>query len=124
MREMLMTKLSRGKVDIRINLNRAGPAANAGALNRDTLSQLAALERSVLEKFPGRGTHAHRRNPALARRARGRRRVAGSAARSGAGMRRAAIADLIDVREREGAALEAMLVPSTPWKASLNELPH
>ena len=48
-REMLMTKLSRGKVDIRINLNRAEQTAKAGALNRDALSQLAALERSVLE---------------------------------------------------------------------------
>ena len=52
LREMLMNKLSRGKVDIRINLNRAEQTTIAGVLNRDALSQLAALERSVLDIFP------------------------------------------------------------------------
>jgi uncharacterized protein (TIGR00255 family) len=52
LREMLMSKLSRGKVDIRINLNRAEQSANAGSLNRDALVQLAALEQAVLDVFP------------------------------------------------------------------------
>src|ERR1700761_2914074 len=55
LREMLMNKLSRGKVDIRINLQRSEQSANAGALNRDALKQLAVLERSVLESFPEAG---------------------------------------------------------------------
>ena len=42
LREMLMNKLSRGKVDIRINLQRSEQSANAGAVNRDALQQLAA----------------------------------------------------------------------------------
>ena len=55
LREMLMTKLSRGKVDIRINVQRSEQGANAGALNRDVLDQLATLERAVLEAFPESG---------------------------------------------------------------------
>src|ERR1700739_2568087 len=52
LREMLMNKLSRGKVDIRINLQRSEQAASAGSLNRDALEPLAARERAVLESFP------------------------------------------------------------------------
>jgi uncharacterized protein (TIGR00255 family) len=107
---MLMTKLSRGKVDIRINLNRAEQTANAGALNRDALSQLAALERSVLEIFPQ--AERMRTGEIL--------RWPGVLAESGVSpeaLREAviacgkqAIADLIDVRAREGAALASVLI--------------
>jgi len=110
LREMLMTKLSRGKVDIRINLNRAEQTANAGALNRDALSQLAALERSVLEIFPQ--AERMRTGEIL--------RWPGVLAESGVSpeaLREAviacgkqAIADLIDVRAREGAALASVLI--------------
>jgi uncharacterized protein (TIGR00255 family) len=109
-REMLMTKLSRGKVDIRINLNRAEQTATAGALNRDALSQLAALERSVLEIFP----EAERMRTGEILRWPGILAEGGVSPES---LREAvlacgkqAIADLIDVRAREGAALAAVLI--------------
>ena len=41
LREMLMNKLSRGKVDIRINLQRGEQSIGAGALNQSALGQLA-----------------------------------------------------------------------------------
>ena len=110
LREMLMTKLSRGKVDIRINLNRAEQAANAGALNRDALSQLAALERAVLETFP----NAERMRTGEILRWPG---VLAEGGVSPEALREAvlacgkqAIADLIDVRAREGAALASVLI--------------
>ncbi|MBW8833773.1 MAG: YicC family protein [Burkholderia sp.] len=55
LREMLMNKLSRGKVDIRINLQRSEQTANAGSINHDALTQLALLERTVLATFPEAG---------------------------------------------------------------------
>ena len=110
LREMLMTKLSRGKVDIRINVQRSEQAANAGALNRDALEQLAALERAVLESFPESG---HLRTGEILR-------WPGVLAESGVapevlreavlGCGKQAIADLIDVRAREGAQLAGMLI--------------
>jgi uncharacterized protein YicC (UPF0701 family) len=51
LREMLMGKLSRGKVDVRINLQRGEQSIGAGALNQTALGQLAELERSVLDAF-------------------------------------------------------------------------
>ncbi|HVE07141.1 MAG TPA: YicC/YloC family endoribonuclease [Paraburkholderia sp.] len=110
LREMLMTKLSRGKVDIRVNLQRSEQAANAGALNRDALDQLAALERAVLEAFPQAG--ALRTGEIL--------RWPGVLAESGVSPEvlrdavlesgKQAITELIDVRAREGAQLAAMLL--------------
>ncbi len=110
LREMLMTKLSRGKVDIRINLNRVEQTANAGALNRDALTQLAALERSVLDIFPD----AERMRTGEILRWPG---VLAESSVSAETRREAvlacgkqAIADLIDVRAREGAALGKVLI--------------
>jgi uncharacterized protein (TIGR00255 family) len=110
LREMLMNKLSRGKVDIRINLNRAEQTTIAGALNRDALTQLAALERSVLDIFPD--AERMRTGEIL--------RWPGIVSESGVSadtLRDAvlacgkqAITDLIDVRAREGAALAAVLI--------------
>jgi len=110
LREMLMNKLSRGKVDIRINLQRSEQSANAGALNRDALAQLAVLERSVLEAFPDAGRL--RTGEIL--------RWPGVLAESGVSPEvlrdavlacgKQAIADLIDVRGREGAQLATMLL--------------
>ncbi|MEQ5839399.1 YicC family protein [Paraburkholderia acidicola] len=110
LREMLMNKLSRGKVDIRINLQRSEQAANAGALNRDALEQLAVLERAVLESFPDAG---HLRTGEILR-------WPGVLAESGVaaetlrdavlGCGKQAITDLIDVRAREGAQLATMLL--------------
>jgi uncharacterized protein (TIGR00255 family) len=110
LREMLMSKLSRGKVDIRINLNRVEQTANAGALNREALTQLATLERSVLEFFPD----AERMRTGEILRWPG---VLTESSVSPDTLREAvlacgkqAIADLIDVRAREGAALGAVLI--------------
>jgi uncharacterized protein (TIGR00255 family) len=110
LREMLMNKLSRGKVDIRINLNRAEQTTIAGALNRDALSQLAALERTVLEIFP----EAERMRTGEILRWPGILSESGVSAET---LRDAvlacgkqAIAELIDVRAREGAALAAVLI--------------
>lgn len=55
LREMLTSKLARGKVDVRINLQRSEQGANEAALNRGALDQLAGLERAVLDAFPGVG---------------------------------------------------------------------
>ncbi len=110
LREMLMTKLSRGKVDIRINVQRSEQTANAGALNRDALEQLAALERAVLESFPESG---HLRTGEILR-------WPGVLAESGVapevlrdavlGCGKEAIGELINVRAREGAQLANMLL--------------
>ncbi|MDR5731368.1 YicC family protein [Caballeronia sp. LZ025] len=110
LREMLMTKLSRGKVDIRINLNRVEQTANAGALNRDALTQLATLERAVLDVFPD----AERMRTGEILRWPG---VLAESSVSPETLREAvlacgkqAIADLIDVRAREGEALGNVLI--------------
>jgi uncharacterized protein (TIGR00255 family) len=110
LREMLMSKLSRGKVDIRINLNRVEQTANAGALNHESLKQLAALERAVLDIFPD--AERMRTGEIL--------RWPGVLTESGVSpeaLREAvlacgkqAIADLIEVRAREGAALGKVLI--------------
>ncbi len=110
LREMLMNKLSRGKVDIRINLNRAEQTTIAGALNHDALKQLAALERSVLDIFPD--AERMRTGEIL--------RWPGILSESGVSAEmlretvlacgKQAIADLIDVRAREGAALGTVLI--------------
>ncbi|CAM2193973.1 YicC family protein [Paraburkholderia sp. A1RI_3L] len=110
LREMLMTKLSRGKVDIRINLQRSEQAANAGALNRDSLEQLAVLQRTVLAAFPDAGplrTGEILRWPGVLTES----EISTDTLREAVlecGKR--AIADLIDVRAREGAQLATMLL--------------
>ncbi|CAG7600756.1 YicC/YloC family endoribonuclease [Candidatus Vallotia tarda] len=52
LREILMNRLSRGKIDIRINVQRSEPVTMTKSLNRNALLQLAALECSVLDVFP------------------------------------------------------------------------
>ncbi|MEA3122493.1 MAG: hypothetical protein QOH33_2071 [Paraburkholderia sp.] len=110
LRELLMTKLSRGKVDIRINLQRNEQTPSVGALNADVLQQLAQLEQSVLKAFPN--VERMRTGEIL--------RWPGVLAESGTSadaLRDAVIAcgkqavvELIDVRAREGAQLAAMLL--------------
>ena len=51
LREMLMNKLSRGKIDIRINIQRGETTSSASALNHEALAQLAALQSAVIEVF-------------------------------------------------------------------------
>ncbi|BCQ22620.1 YicC family protein [Caballeronia sp. NK8] len=110
LREMLMNKLSRGKVDIRINLNRVEQTANAGALNREALTQLAALERAVLDVFPDsermRTGEILRWPGVLAESAVSQETLREAVLACG----KQAIADLIEVRAREGAALGRVLI--------------
>src|ERR1700748_384065 len=54
LREMLMNKLSRGKVDIRVNVQR-GATSLGGALQPAALEQLRTLEDQVVASFPGAG---------------------------------------------------------------------
>lgn len=110
LREMLMTKLSRGKVDIRINVQRSDVMPSAGALNADVLGQLADLERAVLGAFPD----AERMRTGEILRWPG---VLTETAASADLLRDAvlacgkqAVGDLIEVRAREGAQLAAMLL--------------
>ncbi|MBN3723762.1 YicC/YloC family endoribonuclease [Burkholderia sp. Ac-20379] len=110
LREMLMNKLSRGKVDVRINLQRSEQMSQAGALNRAALDQLAELERAVLVSFPD--SERLRTGEIL--------RWPGVLAESGVSaetLREAvlacgkeAIGELVVVRQREGAQLATMLL--------------
>ncbi|UDG82085.1 YicC/YloC family endoribonuclease [Candidatus Vallotia cooleyia] len=57
LRRMLVSRLSRGKVDIRINVQRSSEQVTlAGSLNRDALLNLATLERFVRNAFPSAGS--------------------------------------------------------------------
>ena len=119
LREMLMTKLSRGKVDIRVNLQRSEQATNAGALSRDALDQLASLERAVLEAFPQAGrlrTGEILRWPGvLAESGVSPEVLRDAVLESG----KQAIAELIDVRAREGAQLATMLLANVTEMESI-----
>lgn len=50
-RELLLSKLGRGKVEIRVNLQRNDANVTAGAINRAALLQLVSLERQVISLF-------------------------------------------------------------------------
>ncbi|WP_153099640.1 YicC/YloC family endoribonuclease [Paraburkholderia hayleyella] len=110
LREMLMNKLSRGKVDIRINVQRGEQGTNAGSANRQALDQLALLERAALAVFPE--AERLRAGEIL--------RWPGVLAESGVAPEvlrdavlacgKQAVAELIDARAREGAQLAAMLL--------------
>ncbi|WP_233831635.1 YicC/YloC family endoribonuclease [Paraburkholderia sp. ZP32-5] len=110
LREMLMNKLSRGKVDIRVNLQRSEQSANAGSVNSDALAQLAQLERTVLSTFPDAGrlrTGEILRWPGVLAES----NIAPETLRDAVlGCGKQAIGDLIDVRAREGSQLANMLL--------------
>ncbi|SIT40382.1 conserved hypothetical protein [Paraburkholderia ribeironis] len=124
LREMLMNKLSRGKVDIRINLQRSEQAANAGAINHDALNQLALnqlalLEHTVLSTFPDAGRlragEILRWPGVLAESS-----VAPEVLRDAVlACGKQAITDLIDVRAREGAQLATMLLANVSEMESI-----
>jgi uncharacterized protein (TIGR00255 family) len=121
LREMLMNKLSRGKVDIRINLQRGEQAATAGALNRTALEQLATLERAVFESFP----NAERMRTGEILRWPG---VLAEGGVSPEDLRDAVLAcgkhaihELIEVRAREGAQLATMLLANVTEMESIVE---
>jgi uncharacterized protein (TIGR00255 family) len=109
LREMLMNKLSRGKVDIRVNVQR-GDNSLAGTIQPGALDQLRTLENEVLAAFPG----AERLRIGEILRWPG---VLSESAVSPEVLRDAvlafgkdAIRELIDVRGREGAQLATMLL--------------
>lgn len=117
LRELLMAKLSRGKVEVRVNVQRAEAVAGdadrisgaEGALNQVALTRLAALQRSALAAFPEAATL----------RVADILRWPGVMADHGPdeqALREAVLAcardalrDVIEVRRREGDALGAML---------------
>ncbi|GAB3630594.1 YicC/YloC family endoribonuclease [Pandoraea terrae] len=109
LRETLMAKLSRGKVDIRVNVQRP-EAGVAGALNTESIRQLAALEAQVLDIFPGAErmrTGEILRWPGVL----GEQSVTAEALREAViDGGRAAIAELVEVRKREGAQLKVSLI--------------
>ncbi|MFT4064819.1 YicC/YloC family endoribonuclease [Paraburkholderia sp.] len=110
LREMLMNKLSRGKVDIRVNLQRSEQSANAGTVNHDTLAQLALLERTVLSTFPEAGRlragEILRWPGVLAESS-----IAPDTLRDAVlACGKQAIGDLVEVRAREGAQLAKVLL--------------
>lgn len=109
LRETLMAKLSRGKVDIRVNVQRP-EAGIAGTLDTQAIRQLATLEAQVLAIFPD----AERMRTGEILRWPG---VLGEASVTADALRevvidggRAAIEELVEVRKREGAQLKASLL--------------
>lgn len=109
LREMLSARLSRGKVDIRINVQR-GDSSASSEVNADVLKQLAALEEAVLAVLP----HAERmrtgellRWPGVL----GENDVTADALRDAViECGKAALDDLVNGRQREGAALKRVLL--------------
>ena len=110
LREMLMNKLSRGKIDIRINIQRGETTSSTSALNHEALAQLAALEHAVAGVF--RDAERLRVGEIL--------RWPGLLAESSVSAEvlrdavlacgREAIQELIEVRAREGEQLANMLL--------------
>lgn len=108
LREMLMAGLSRGKVEIRINIQRA-ESVSSGGLDHGALAQLAALQEAALAAFPG----AERLRVGEMLRWPG---VMADSSVDGDVLRaavlacgREALADLLEMRGREGQALGAVL---------------
>ncbi|WP_420992792.1 YicC/YloC family endoribonuclease [Cupriavidus sp. 30B13] len=112
LREMLMAKLSRGKLECRINLQRAeaGTGGATLALNDALLAQIRALETTVAATFTEAGTLRMGEilrwpgvlvEPELSQEA--LREAVTEAARD-------ALAQLLEARRREGEALKATLV--------------
>ncbi len=110
LREMLMAKLSRGKLECRINLQRTDAGGAALALNTGLLAQLRELETTVAQTFDQAGTLRMGEilrwpgvliEPELSQDAL-REAVLGAA--------KDALAQLLEARRREGDALKATLV--------------
>ncbi|KAF1004809.1 MAG: YicC/YloC family endoribonuclease [Burkholderia sp.] len=110
LREMLMHKLSRGKVDVRINLQRSEQMNQASALNLAALDQLAKLERALLKSFPNSerlSTGEILRWPGILAESGVSAEVLREAALA---CGKEAIDELVLVRQREGAQLATMLL--------------
>ncbi len=110
LREMLMNKLSRGKVEIRVNIQRGENVTSASALNHAALEQLAALEHAVVSVF--HSAERMRTGEIL--------RWPGVLAESSVsaevlrdvvlGCGKQALGELLEVRQREGAQMAKMLL--------------
>jgi uncharacterized protein (TIGR00255 family) len=110
LREMLMGQLSRGKLECRINLQRADVGGATLALNHDLLLQIRGLEATVGQTFADAGTMRMGEilrwpgvlvEPELSQDAL-RDAVLGAA--------KEALAQLLEARSREGEALKVTLV--------------
>lgn len=110
LREMLMAKLSRGKLECRINVQRTDAGGAMLALNDGLLAQLSEIESKVAATFSGAGSLRMGEilrwpgvlvEPELSQDSL-RDAVTGAA--------REALAQLLEARRREGDALKATLV--------------
>ncbi|MCY0388677.1 YicC family protein [Robbsia sp. Bb-Pol-6] len=108
LREMLMADVARGKVEIRINVQRA-EAVSSGGLDHAALTQLAALQEAALAVFPGAarlGMGEMLRWPGVMADS----SVAGDVLRAAVlACGREALTGLLATRGREGQALGAVL---------------
>ncbi|PSB91990.1 YicC/YloC family endoribonuclease [Candidatus Pandoraea novymonadis] len=109
LREVLMTNLSRGKVDIRVNVQRSDTGI-VGTLDTNVIRHLCELEAKVLEIFPGverMGTGEILRWPGVLREV----VVTSDSLRDVViEMGRSAIQELLEVRKREGRRLKSNLL--------------
>ncbi len=133
LREMLTQKLGRGKVEIRINLQRSEILPTINTLNHDALEQLALLEPQILRRFPAAGrltTNEILHWPGVLSRRSGSAQMADSLSETVIKCAQQALHELISMRAREGAQLAAMLLDKvtemesivsqiTPWVPEL-----
>jgi uncharacterized protein (TIGR00255 family) len=110
LRELIVARLARGKVECRVFLNAAAGAAATQALNRDALTRLKALAEAARKSFPKaaplriadvlRWPGVVAEPPADDERLR----------EAGAALCRQALDELVATRAREGAALAAVVL--------------
>lgn len=121
LREMLMSALSRGKLECRINLQRQEAAGDVAALNVGVLQQLATLEQEVARHLPAAGSLRMGEvlrwpgvlaEPELTQDA--LREAVTAAAKE-------ALQQLLESRRREGEALKAMLLERVDAMLSIVE---
>lgn len=133
MREMFTQKLGRGKVEIRLNLQRSEILPTSGALNHDALTQLALIEDQILSHFP----QAERLTaneilhwPGVLSKSNGKTPATDSLSATVIQCAQQALNELVDMRAREGAQLAAILLDKviemekivteiTPWVPEL-----
>ncbi|QCX49091.1 YicC/YloC family endoribonuclease [Ralstonia pseudosolanacearum] len=121
LREMLMSALSRGKLECRINLQRQEAAGDVAALNVGVLQQLATLAQEVARHLPAAGSLRMGEilrwpgvlaEPELTQDA--LREAVTTAAKE-------ALQQLLESRRREGEALKAMLLERVDAMLSIVE---
>ncbi|MDO3525339.1 YicC/YloC family endoribonuclease [Ralstonia pseudosolanacearum] len=121
LREMLMSALSRGKLECRINLQRQEAAGDVAALNVGVLQQLATLEQEVARHLPAAGSLRMGevlRWPGVLAEPELTQDALREAVTAGA---KEALQQLLESRRREGEALKAMLLERVDAMLSIVE---